>query len=145
MYDSKKAVMKKRAVEIFNRLFQRVELDGGARKRTIGIIYNILVKEEPMLEGTWGSTDCPNCGEEMFVLHGLTFDRDGIRDARYCCWCHSLYACHARGFSLVKQEHIVKDSDVIYQLKRTIAQLQSILPPEPPQEQSNEKSSENTN
>ena len=50
--------------------------------------------------------DCPNCGEELFVIEGLHFDRDGIRNARYCADCHIVYGVHAAGFSIHAKLHL---------------------------------------
>lgn len=42
-------------------------------------------------------SDCGKCGEELYVIKGLCFDRDGIREARYCEGCGTVFSSHAHG------------------------------------------------
>lgn len=42
---------------------------------------------------------CQYCGEDLYRIDGLHYDRDGIRDARFCATCGIVYGVHAAGYS----------------------------------------------
>lgn len=46
------------------------------------------------------SDTCPKCGEQLYRISGLYYDRDGIRDARFCSECLSVFATYVHGYSL---------------------------------------------
>ena len=41
---------------------------------------------------------CKKCGYELHVIKGLCYDRDGIREARFCPHCLTVFSTHAHGF-----------------------------------------------
>jgi hypothetical protein len=41
--------------------------------------------------------DSKCCGEYLYSIPGLCYDRDGIRASRICSKCHKVYACSAHG------------------------------------------------
>lgn len=49
------------------------------------------------------SSDCKKCGGTLYIIEGVRFDRDQMRNARYCAECHTLWACYAEGLCVAKE------------------------------------------
>jgi len=45
--------------------------------------------------------ECKDCGEETHRIEGLCFDRDGMRNARFCNECKVVYAVYSHGMEKV--------------------------------------------
>lgn len=72
--------------------------------------------------------DCPKCGEELHKIEGLCMDRDGIRSARFCNGCLTVFSTHAHGLSaeyVLIDRYAPKAKDrVINALKTAIRELE---------------------
>ncbi len=67
--------------------------------------------------------DC-KCGGTLYRIVGLRYDRDGMRDARFCEDCKTVFSTHAHGF----EKHLVlKDSMESRQRERVIGLLRQAL------------------
>jgi hypothetical protein len=48
-------------------------------------------------------SDCPKCGEELFLIKGLCTDRDSIREDRFCAECNTRYGMRSHGLVLISE------------------------------------------